>query len=311
MKIKQIPGLAGYIQQWIIQHLSGPLTKISGARFFSDGGDNDGAFDGGYNLYVGDDAGENIQYEGIYGVNTAFGYGSLKDATATFATAIGAGALRESEGEGNAGGGSSAGRELKGSANALWGTTCGNMLEGNYNVGVGNGALREAVLYDSVGVGQTALMQAQGAYKIAIGRTALFRTHGDNLIGIGQSALIATTAGISNVTRAIVIGNNGESSPNHNYNGSDLSDFIVIGHNLKAQQSHTVNFPLDYDMGLGTLTPKHKLDVHGNIGIGENNWYYWGAPQSENSRRIGWVDDGFHIQRWDGSNYVDVETFGQ
>ncbi len=321
--------------------LKDDIVKILGARFVSDGGDNGGAYDGGYNLYIGEECGQGVVYPGLYGVNAFYGYGAGRDFGGAQSTLLGAGSGRESRtysGEyqenpalDDSGSmvavGSSAGRDiLKINSSLLVGQSAasfndhiyrscffGNFAGINKATGSFGGVRRNYTR--CLGLGSHALSLANGDHKdvVAIGfESGLYSS-------LEKSILIGTYSGFTRdqqggfqADNVIHIGHRINTvGSEHPGDLPPVNNTIVVGNDTAPEQENTVVFPVGYDMGLGTLTPSSKLDVVGDIEVGLNDHFYFGDPATDGSFRFKVVDGQIQGQKREQGAWIDLDNTNQ
>lgn len=61
-------------------------------------------------------------------------------------------------------------------------------------------------------------------------------------------------------------------------------------------------------VGINTTDPSSALDVAGNVEVGSANWYYWGAPNTNDSWRQGRSGSNLVTQRREGGVWVTKQT---
>ena len=239
---------------------------------------------GGSNTFLGNQAG-NTFMTGI--ANTIVGeFGLAKNTSGHHNTAMGAGVLfQNTSGSNNTAAGiSTLGSNTTGSDNTATGYyALAYNKTGMDNTAVGN----QAIFSSTDGTGNTAvgsgalLGLTNGSYNTAIG----YRTLEINASGSGNTAVGygAGTAGLSNF--------NGHSNTfigNSTGAGIDgLYRSTAIGYGAQVAKSNSVVIgSLGAMVGIGINAPEEKLDVLGNILIGDN-WYGYGCIKERNGTVIG------------------------
>lgn len=178
-----------------------------------------------------------------------------------------------------------------------------NALEANTigqaNMAVGNGALSRntnggynmAFGYNTMPLNQT------GSYNIALGYNSA------NQIVNGSYNTIIGTGGsyINNGNGNISIGNSGDGTDT-----ASLDNIIAIGHGITPTTDNTIvlgnNTATGPKVGVGTYTPQSKLDVNGDIRVGETT-----APCSTaNEGAIRYESSSKKFQGCNGSNWVPL-----
>ena len=168
-------------------------------------------------------------------------------------------------------------------------------LTGSDNIAMGNNSLRGTVAVSgsrNIALGNSAMYSngnsVTGNKNIAIGERALFANgidvQGDNNIAIGENALF--TNGSSRGNENIGIGTRGGAYHNLGNgnvflgNGSvstdtpQIDNVIAIGHGMSLTWSTPDNVillgreELNPKIGMGTYKPKSKLDVNGEVRVG-------------------------------------------
>ncbi|MEQ9262660.1 MAG: hypothetical protein RLP14_05825 [Owenweeksia sp.] len=319
--------------------ISPDKIRMLGADFISDGGDNDGAYDGGYNLYIGEEAALDVVYPGAYGVNAFYGYGAGKEFGGRYSVLMGAGSGRETKSY--SGGyqanpdidfsgnlvavGSSAGRDiLKINSPVLIGKgvagfndqifrSCfiGNEAARNQASGGAGGTRRNYIR--CIGMGNHALGLANGDHKdvVAIGfESGLYSSLNRSILIGSYSGFRSNSQGGFQADNVIHLGHRlkNDSSPD---DLNQVSNTIVIGNDVAPVQENSIGFPIDYDMGLGTLQPSSKLDVAGDIEVGLNDRVIFGDPSTDGSFRLRVSGNEIITEKRESGNWVVLEDTTQ
>lgn len=256
---------------------------VGGANLYFGGGDDGGAYTGDYSIYIGEEAGAAITTD-TYPVNTALGYGVLSGSTnMNYVTVLGGGAMRNVSRDSLPYVGGSA----DSTAVAVGSSVFRNVSYFNSSVGIGDGVGHnlERVARSTVVGNQSFKRDTPSSielYKVTslgsyVGNSPVSTATFKHVTAIGHETLFAAGStqdsiligdyigsGKTGISGSIFIGNYRVSGSNLVELGSQLEDVISIGHFVIPSQSHTVNFPLDYSLGLGTYTPEYKLDVSGS-----------------------------------------------
>lgn len=262
-------------------------TFISGARFYSGGGDNGGAFDGDYNLFIGEEAGWSFTPNPgfIYGVSAAFGYAALRDASnGSGNSAFGAGAGRNTVSFEATPGlvgynnyfGLNAGRDVaQTSASHYFGASAGQLnslvdrsIFNGYGAGYnGSGQSRSIIRSIMIGPfagetepGKTAVHDTDNIF---IGFQTGLYAGGKYIMAMGSNAYFNTTP--LNCQNVYIFGHQTAITATHRY-PVGLSNTITFGTDVIPSQANTINWPTNYNMGIGTITPSARLHLLANSG---------------------------------------------
>lgn len=267
---------------------------LSGATFYSGGGDDEGTYAGDYSFYLGQDAGKDASHA-TYSVNTGTGYAAMQDFQGTYSTAFGGGSLRNSNGQtgffnpttppSESGGissafGGSAGRDIPLLNNSVFvGESTGraipysfrNVLVGasagtNYGSGYAPQPIAASVL---LGCNSGYGLQGEQRNLIAIGfESALWANTGNRNIGIGTYSLFRRPAnGGFQGNDVIHIGHRTSDRDDGAFiypivpptDLENLDSNIVVGNNIIPNGEKTINFP-DWSLYLGTENKSFQWD---------------------------------------------------
>lgn len=273
---------------------SSPLqlnSKEGFVKIFDSGGDEND-WDSGYSLFVGDGAGGGADFRDFFdntsspnarGINVMLGNNAgMGSNRLYFSVLVGAGAGRDTKADLTP----YAGGEL-GIITAVGASAARGIEEVNNSVFFGgNSASYTKNVFRSVIIGQNAASQTSGNSKnIEVYKSTLigsYNAHGTNnlehIISIGHEALlgnherkdsilIGDYVGMGmEINDSIFIGHYRKKgdSPNFGNPTPTNKNVISIGHFVKPEQELTINFPLTYDMGVGTHTPDAKITIKSN-----------------------------------------------
>ncbi len=276
----------------IVQTAKKQTHTISGATFYSGGGDDGGLFTGDYSMWMGDEAAIGLTQIGAYPVNTGYGYGVFNGSKLANATAFGAGSARGVV-DMYTGGYSASPTSAASSLTAFGLSAMRDVNWVNASVAVGDNAgryinnlFRSTLIGSSAGSTQVATKVRNFKRVIAFGNNTLF---GQASANYNQTDVIAIgfEAGLwSGTTKSIFIGTySGYRAPGVNglvgsniihighAESADLpisysanrSNVIIIGNDITPVADNTIIFPTAYSMGVGTLNPQRKLHVEGDM----------------------------------------------
>lgn len=169
------------------------------------------------------------------------------------------------------------------------GDLAGSINTGNGIIAIGQGANRRNTGDYSIAIGFESFTRNTGDFSIGIGRSAGYTNKGNNLIAIGNQA--GQNNNIDN--QFILKQNNINTTPL--IQGDFLTGYLGIGTTtpknkldveggavIGATYSGTNTAPtngllVEGDVGIGTTTPSEKLDIDGNIHISELEGTYTGG----------------------------------
>ena len=170
-------------------------------------------------------------------------------------------------------------------------------ITGNNNIGLGLFAMTAAGKItgtDNIAIGQSTLNTTSnndisGSYNIGIGNHALYEdmVKGNANIHIGNNTV--GTPVLGELNKVVAIGNEivGLSTT------TTYSNVILLGNN------HGGDAP---KIGMGTYKPQAKLDVNGDIRVGNENK----SCTSANEGSIRYVSASKKFQGCDGSNWINL-----
>ena len=191
----------------------------------------------------------------------------------------------------------------------------GGNLSGNYNIGIGTNTMRAdggIVGGNNIALGHqtmTTVGKIVGTDNIAIGNLVLASSGydiGSYNIGIGNMAL---WSGMAKGNANIQIGNHNIGTPVT----GELNNVVVIGNQITSLQisnadSNTILLgvesynPNTPKVGVGTYQPKAKLDVAGDIRVGNENK----SCTSANEGSIRYDRPSKKFQGCDGTNWINL-----
>lgn len=263
----------------------------NGSVFLYD--DNNDDFDptSGYSVMIGSGAGEGAVFRDYAGqsalnpraVNTILGVNAGKESERLyFSVLIGAGAGRGTKADLNP----PAGNE-EGIITAVGPSAARGIQKVNLSAFFGGSAgAYNKNIFRSLMLGyNTASQTSNNTKNVEIYKSTLmgsfnaFNTNNlDHVISIGHESLLGNQerkdsivvgdyAGINRALNdSIFIGHYRKRGSGHAFGNPKTSNVISIGHFVRPEQEFTINFPLTYDMGLGTFTPDAKIAVKANLG---------------------------------------------
>lgn len=266
------------------------LNSKEGFVKIFDSGSDESDWDSGYSLFIGDGAGEGADFRDFVddtsspnarGINVLLGNNAGMDSNRLyFSVLVGAGAGRDTKADLAPPAGSELGIITAVGSNAGRGI---EEVNGSSFFGGGT-AMYVKNVFRSVIIGQAAASQPTGNTKnVEVYKSTLIGSYNasqtnnlEHIISIGHetllgnqerkdSILIGDYVGMSReINDSIFIGNYRKRGSNPNFGNPTSKNVISIGHFVKPEQELTINFPLTYDMGVGTHTPDAKITIKSN-----------------------------------------------
>ncbi len=171
---------------------------------------------------------------------------------------------------------------------------------GEYNVATGTGALLQNTTgKHNIAIGNVPLLHnTTGDFNVATGTGALLHnTTGDNNVANGVDALKANTAGDNNTA----IGYKADVST------GNLTNATAIGANVTVSQSNSLVLGNNANVGIGTSSPVHKLEVYGgNIAMNNADTLYFLREDKTPAGFIKPYNEGMMLAENRGGNHTSI-----
>jgi len=134
--------------------------------------------------------------------------------------------------------------------------------KGYYNTALGRGSLASNTEgNDNTATGVNSLLSnINGSSNVTMGNYSLQLNTGNSNVAVGYAAGYSNTTGSNNTFLGTNAGNVGSAS--------GLTNATAIGYNTQVTQNDTVILGYNANVGIGTTTPKNKLDVEGGLAVG-------------------------------------------